>query len=314
MGKLSQSYVHGASQLPLIGDTIGVHLDHIAARAPERPALIVRQQRTRWSYAEFQRRAEELAAGLIALGFKPGDRLGIWSPNNAEWVLLQFATAKAGIILVNINPAYRLHELEYALNTVGCLGVIVAPVFKTSDYIAMVRSLCPELGLSPPGALASSRLPALRWVIRLGTEKSAGMLNFDDIASEATLQSRRRLAELRSELQFDDPINIQFTSGTTGNPKGATLTHHNILNNGFFIGEAWFWAISPASPMPAAWCFRAKASRLWPSWRRLPKSVAPVYMASRPCSSPCSITRVSGSSMFRAFALESWQAAPAPSR
>jgi fatty-acyl-CoA synthase len=160
MGKLSQSYVHGASQLPLIGDTIGVHLDHIAARAPERPALIVRQQRTRWSYAEFQRRAEELAAGLIALGFKPGDRLGIWSPNNAEWVLLQFATAKAGIILVNINPAYRLHELEYALNTVGCLGVIVAPVFKTSDYIAMVRSLCPELGLSPPSASAPRNPPA----------------------------------------------------------------------------------------------------------------------------------------------------------
>src|SRR5262249_2663478 len=161
MGKLSQSYVHGASQLPLIGDTVGVHLDRIVARAPERPALIVRQQRIRWSYREFHSRVGDLAAGLIALGFKPGDRLGIWAPNNAEWVLTQFATAKAGIILVNINPAYRLHELEYALNKVACLGVVVAPAFKSSDYIAMIRSLCPELDLSSPGALDSRGAPAL---------------------------------------------------------------------------------------------------------------------------------------------------------
>ena len=180
----------------------------------------------------------QLAAGLLGLGLMPGDRLGIWSPNNAEWVLTQFASAKAGLILVNINPAYRLHELDYALNKVGCRGLILASSFKTSDYIAMIRGLCPELDQARPGLLESRKVPSLRWVIRLGSDKTAGMLNFAQIAAAATSESRRRLAELAAELQFDDPINIQFTSGTTGNPKGATLTHHNILNNGFFIGEA----------------------------------------------------------------------------
>ena len=238
MGELSQSYVHGASNQKLIGDTIGLHLDRMAALSPERPALIVRQQGIRMSYGEFRSRTDELAAGLIALGFGPGDRLGIWSPNNAEWVLTQFATAKAGIILVNINPAYRLHELEYALNKVGCRGLIIASAFKTSDYIALIRSLCPEIDSAKPGRLESGKAPDLSWVIRLGAEKTPGMLNFGDIAAAATADSRQRLADLAGELQFDDPINIQFTSGTTGNPKGATLTHHNILTNGFFIGEA----------------------------------------------------------------------------
>jgi fatty-acyl-CoA synthase len=238
MGKLTQSYVHGASDLPLIGDTIGVHLDRMAALSPDRPALIARQQDIRWRYGEFRDRVDELAAGLLGLGLMPGDRLGIWSPNNAEWVLTQFASAKAGLILVNINPAYRLHELDYALNKVGCRGLILASSFKTSDYIAMIRGLCPELDQAKPGLLESRKVPSLRWVIRLGSDKTAGMLNFAEIAAAATSESRRRLAELAAELQFDDPINIQFTSGTTGNPKGATLTHHNILNNGFFIGEA----------------------------------------------------------------------------
>ncbi|HSY88422.1 MAG TPA: AMP-binding protein, partial [Verrucomicrobiae bacterium] len=238
MGKLTQSYVHGASDLALIGDTIGVHLDRMAALSPGRPALIARQQGIRWRYGEFRDRVDELAAGLLGLGLMPGDRLGIWSPNNAEWVLTQFASAKAGLILVNINPAYRLHELDYALNKVGCRGLILASSFKTSDYIAMIRGLCPELDQARPGLLESRKVPSLRWVIRLGSDKTAGMLNFAEIAAAATSESRRRLAELAAELQFDDPINIQFTSGTTGNPKGATLTHHNILNNGFFIGEA----------------------------------------------------------------------------
>jgi len=238
MGRLTQSYVHGASDLPLIGDTIGVHLDRMASLSPDRPALIARQQQIRWSYGEFRDRVEALAAGLLGLGLTPGDRLGIWSPNNAEWVLTQFASAKAGLILVNINPAYRLHELDYVLNKVGCRGLILASSFKTSDYIAMVRGLCPELDQAKPGLLESAKVPSLRWVIRLGSDKTAGMLNFAEIAAAATAESRRRLGELAAELQFDDPINIQFTSGTTGLPKGATLTHHNILNNGFFIGEA----------------------------------------------------------------------------
>ncbi len=238
MGKLTQSYVHGASDLPLIGDTIGHHLDRMAGLSPDRPALIARQQKIRWTYSEFQSRVDAAAAGLIAMGFLPGDRIGIWSPNNAEWVVIQFASAKAGVILVNINPAYRLHELEYALNKVGCSGLILATSFKTSDYLAMIASLCPEIARAEPGALHAAKAPDLRWVVRLGSERSAGMLNFADIAAAATPESRERLAALQGELQFDDPINIQFTSGTTGNPKGATLSHHNILNNGFFIGEA----------------------------------------------------------------------------
>jgi fatty-acyl-CoA synthase len=238
MGGQGQSYVHGASDLPLIGQTIGSYLDGVAAAAPDRPALVVRPQNIRWSYGEFRAQVDAMAAGLIALGLEPGERLGIWSPNNAEWVTTQFASAKAGLILVNINPAYRLHELDYALNKVGCRALILSPAFKSSDYLAMIRELCPEIERSRPGALEARRVPSLRWIIRLGPEPTPGMLNFADIADAATAANRRRLADLAGELQFDDPINIQFTSGTTGNPKGATLTHHNILNNGFFIGEA----------------------------------------------------------------------------
>ena len=238
MAKLTQSYVHGTSHAKLIGDTIGVHLDRMVELAPDRPALINRSQEIRWTYRQFKARVDEMAAGLIAMGFTPGDRLGIWSPNNTEWVVTQFATAKAGIILVNINPAYRLHELEYALSKVGCSALILATKFKTSDYLGMINALCPEIASSRSGALHAAKVPALRQVIRLGEEKTPGMLNYADIAAAATPASRERLAELQAELQFDDPINIQFTSGTTGNPKGATLTHHNILNNGFFIGEA----------------------------------------------------------------------------
>src|SRR6266478_4590701 len=232
------SYVHGASDRPFIGDTIGVHFDRIVERFGERDALIVRHQQIRWSYRELKARVDAFAAGLLSLGLKRGDRLGVWSPNNAEWVVTQFATAKAGLILVNINPAYRLAELEYALNKAGCAGLILAPSSKTSDFLAMIASLCPEIAGAAPGTLHAAKAPDLRWVVRLGSECSAGMLNFTDIVDAATPESRKRLAALQGELQFDDPINIQFTSGTTDNPKGATLTHHNILNNGFFIGEA----------------------------------------------------------------------------
>jgi len=235
---LTQSYVHGASAVPLIGDTIGSHFDKAVERWPEREALVVRHQNIRWSYRDLQREVDALAAGLLALGLEPGERIGIWSHNNSEWVLTQLATAKAGLILVNINPAYRLAELDYALNKVGCRALITMPSFKTSDYIGMLRELAPELDRAEPGRLEAGRLPALSTVIRMGAERTAGMLNFADIAGRAGESHRRRLAELSPRLQFDDPINIQFTSGTTGHPKGATLSHHNILNNGFFIGEA----------------------------------------------------------------------------
>jgi fatty-acyl-CoA synthase len=238
VGKLTQSYVHGASAVPLIGDTIGVHFDHVAARWPESEALVVRHQGVRWTYRELQRQVDAFAAGLLALGLDPGDRVGIWSPNNAEWVVTQLATAKAGLILVNINPAYRLAELEYTLNKVDCKGLITAAAFKSSDYISMLRQLAPELDHCPPGDLHSTRLPTLRTMICLADNALAGVVRFADVPSKATSAHWQRLAELASLLQFDDPINIQFTSGTTGYPKGATLTHHNILNNGFFVGEA----------------------------------------------------------------------------
>jgi fatty-acyl-CoA synthase len=237
MGK-TQSYVHGASEVPLIGETIGVHFDKAAERWHGNDALVVRPQNIRWSYGEMQQRVDRLAAGLLALGLEPGDRIGIWSPNNAEWALTQFATAKAGLILVNINPAYRLAELDYALNKVGCKALITADSFKTSDYVGMLRELAPEIERSAPGRLEAKRLPALTTLIRIGSDEKRGFFRFPDVLEMGGERHRARLAELQQTLQFDDPINIQFTSGTTGAPKGATLTHHNILNNGFFIGEA----------------------------------------------------------------------------
>jgi fatty-acyl-CoA synthase len=231
------SYVHGARDVPLLGETLGQNLDRTAARVPDSPALIVPSAGVRWSYAELAARADAFAAGLLALGLERGDRLGIWSLNNAEWVVVQFATAKAGIILVNINPSYRVTELEFALNKVGCKALVMATSFKTSDYIGMLTGLAPELAGAAPGELRSARLPRLRTVIQIGGP-APGALPFDAVPGLATAAHRDALARLQPTLQFDDPINIQFTSGTTGAPKGATLTHHNILNNGYFIGEA----------------------------------------------------------------------------
>jgi fatty-acyl-CoA synthase len=238
MPKLTQSYSHGASDVPLIGDTIGVHFDRMAERFAERDALVVRHQNVRLSYAGLKAKVDALAAGLLALGLAPGERIGIWSPNNAEWAITQFATAKAGLILVNINPAYRLTELDYALNKVGCKALITADSFKTSDYVGMLCELAPETDRSAPGRLQAKRLPQLTTLIRIGDGERRGFLRFDDVLGMGGERHHAQLVELAATLQFDDPINIQFTSGTTGSPKGATLTHHNILNNGYFIGEA----------------------------------------------------------------------------
>jgi len=232
------SYVHGAHETPLIGDTIGAYLDAIAARYPQHDALIVAHQQVRWTYGEFQQRVHRLAAGLLKLGLQPGERIGIWSQNCAEWVLTQFATAKAGLIMVNINPAYRRSELEYVLDKVSCSALILSPSFKSSDYLAIVQDVVPEIAASRAGQLQSNRLPQLRHVIRLGRDATPGMHNFDQVMDGISEADLAHLEEVSATLQFDDAVNIQFTSGTTGAPKGATLTHHNILNNGFFIGEA----------------------------------------------------------------------------
>lgn len=251
------SYVHGASPQALIGQTIGQLFDQTCREHGRREALVVRHQQIRWSYEELREQVDRLACGLIRLGLKPGDRIGIWSQNNAEWVLTQFATAKAGLIMVNINPAYRRSELEYALSKVGCRALILSPSFKSSDYLAMAADLLPELAASEPGRLKSAAMPQLEIVIRLGRQRTPGMFNFADLMAAPSAEEKAGLQRLGETLQFDDVINIQFTSGTTGSPKGATLTHHNILNNAYFAGAAM--AFGPDDrlciPVPLYHCF-----------------------------------------------------------
>ena len=257
MAGLELSYVHGASDQPLIGETIGRFFNAACPKWTSRPALIVRGQNVRLTYGELRDAVDKLAAGLLTLDLNPGDRIGIWSPNNSEWVLTQFATAKAGLILVNINPAYRLAEVEYALNKVGCKALIIPERFKTSDYVGMLHELAPELGRAQPGRLEAPRLPALRSVILIGDGWHPGTFRFSEIPARGGAAEAQRIAELGPQLQFDEPINIQFTSGTTGFPKGATLSHHNVLNNGFFIGEAM--RLTPEDrlciPVPLYHCF-----------------------------------------------------------
>jgi fatty-acyl-CoA synthase len=243
-GTAAPSYVHGASGVALLGETIGENLDRTVARFPDRDALVSVHQGIRQTYAEFHAAAEEVARGLLALGIEPGDRVGIWSPNNAEWVTLQYATAKAGAILVNINPAYRTSELAYALGQSGVSTLVLAHGFREADYVAMVEAVAGET-------------PALTRKVVLGTDPPAGAMSWDDLRAAGERVSPDTLRHREALLQFDDPINIQYTSGTTGFPKGATLSHHNILNNGFFIGEGCGYteADRVCIPVPLYHCF-----------------------------------------------------------
>jgi len=235
------SYVRGTTRIPLLEATVSGLLRSTVKKFADRPAVVFREQGIRWSWQEFDTQVDALALGLLSLGIEKGDRVGIWSPNRFEWLVTQFATARIGAILVNINPAYRLHELEYALNKVACKALISAVKFKSSEYLEMLRTLAPELeqGVQP---LSSAKLPQLRHLIQMGETDVKGMLRFADVVETGrqalACAGATRLAACEAALDCHEPINIQFTSGTTGNPKGATLTHHNVVNNGRFIGMA----------------------------------------------------------------------------
>jgi fatty-acyl-CoA synthase len=231
------SYVSGPSSQPLLGETLGACLDRIAAAHPDAEALVSCHQSLRYTYQELRTEVERVARGLLALGVAPGDRVGIWSANCAEWLILQYAAAKAGAILVNINPAYRLRELEYALRQSGVSVLVLARRFRNTDYVELLTELAPELRTSSSTRLSLQRLPALRTVVYLGLDGSPGGLSWASLGERGEDVPPSALAARESGLQFDSAVNIQYTSGTTGAPKGATLSHHNILNNGHFIGE-----------------------------------------------------------------------------
>lgn len=228
-------------ETPLIEATIGDFFDAVVEKNPDREALVVCHQNIRWTYRELQQKVNQLASAMIEMGLEIGDRVGIWSHNNAEWLLMQLATAKVGVILVNINPAYRSFELQYALNKLGCTALVLMRHFKTSDYANIIRELCPEIYHKPYYQLDLVEIPTVEriiWIDEPGSDEEFGfMQKFSEWMQDGDANDPR-VAERQAQLKNTDAINVQFTSGTTGTPKGATLTHRNILNNGYFIGEA----------------------------------------------------------------------------
>ncbi|HEY0939997.1 MAG TPA: AMP-binding protein [Steroidobacter sp.] len=252
------SYVSGVSDLPLLFKTVGAVLEDAASEWPSHEALVCRHQDIRWTYARLNEESNRLAAGFVRLGLQPGDRIGIWSPNCAEWVVTQFASAKAGLILVNINPAFRTAELTFALNKVGCKALVIARSFKSSDYVAMIQQIAPELAHCEPEQLRAAEAPALRNVIVIGRDRPLpGCLSFEEVVNSARPEDHEQVRALSTTLQPDEPINIQFTSGTTGLPKGATLTHNNIVNNGFFVARRMNFSAADrlCIPVPLYHCF-----------------------------------------------------------
>ncbi len=251
------SHVQGDCTEPLLNLTIPALLARTAARLPDHDAAVFRAQNIRWSYREFARRVDALANGLLGLGIVKGDRIGIWSPNRAEWLLTQFATARIGAILVCINPAYRVSELEFALNKAGCRALVMTARFKSSDYLQMINQLAPELATAGDRVLGAEKLPHLQRVILVGKETAPGTLSFDDLLQSPDAARKDKLDSITRSLQPEEPINIQFTSGTTGSPKGACLSHHNIVNNAHFVTRAMNFTEADrlCIPVPFYHCF-----------------------------------------------------------
>ena len=262
------SHVVGITSPPLSELTISEWLDTTAASWPEREACVFCDSGVRWTWAQLRDASDKLAAALLHLGFATGERVGIWSPNRSEWILAQYATARIGVVLVNINPAYRLAELEYALNKVQCKGLISAPSFKTSNYLGMLQSLAPELAHCKPGELQAQRLPHLRCAIRMNNkahestlgnspENTPGMLNWQQVMAMADESGVLKARQISSTLDRNDAVNVQFTSGTTGHPKGATLTHRNIVNNAIAVAAAMGFTTDDklCIPVPLYHCF-----------------------------------------------------------
>jgi len=251
------SYIHGASATPLLGHTVGESLNRAAAAFGDRDALISCHQHLRYTYGALLNEVDRAARTLMHVGVGRGDRVGIWSPNTAAWIVCQFAAAKVGAILVNINPSYRLRELEFALNQSGVKVLITARAFRKTDYVQMLVALMPELNAGRNGVLRSAKIPSVRQVVYVSEEGSPGGMAWTEFLQQGDRVPQSDLSHRERLLQFDDPINIQYTSGTTGSPKGATLSHHNILNNGFFIGEVLNY--TPADriclPVPFYHCF-----------------------------------------------------------
>ena len=256
-GPSGPSFVSGTSDQPLLYRTVDGVLKAAAAEVPDRPALVVPFQSVRFTFAEFDREVERVARGMLACGLEPGERIGIWAPNCAEWIMTMFGAARAGLILVNLNPAYRATELEFVLRVVGCRALVFAPRFKSSDYAAMLQSLIPELPGAAPGRLVSAAFPDLRLLVHLGAEPVSGALSFDDLLASGHNLDRTVLQSIEEQQDADQVFNIQFTSGTTGTPKGATLTHFNIVNNGFFVGEGMRLTANDSIciPVPLYHCF-----------------------------------------------------------